>query len=228
MKKRAEMTEEILWALPEALGVPPDKLVFRVDIYGESILLHRFDSQGTTTKLVAAQDIARAFTRELRLHSGVLPGDALWWALGPEGDEVALWQRPRVSKVALQLEALKPPRRFTIPMPGLVFVCSPARPPRVYAAKVRPRGPGSFLYHAPLFNVFQDGRTCPGTHKFPERVEEIPGSFFASFFTRAAHPEGRSKRYPDDLLKLWEELDGKKSYPMTDMVPFGKVEDIMK
>ncbi|KKM25103.1 hypothetical protein LCGC14_1598420, partial [marine sediment metagenome] len=26
MKERAEMTEEILWALPEALGVPPDKL----------------------------------------------------------------------------------------------------------------------------------------------------------------------------------------------------------
>jgi PRTRC genetic system protein B len=216
------------WALPESLEVPPDRLTFRVDIYGESILLHHFESQETTTRLVSAQDIARAFTRELRLHSGILPREALWWALGPEGEEVALWQRPRVWRLALQLEAFQPPRRFTLPLPGLVFVCSPGRPPRVYAARARPTSLGAFLYHAPLFNVFRDGRSCPGTHRYPERLEEIPESFFQSFFSPTADPRGRSKRYPDDLLQLWEELEGKKSYPVRDLVPFGRVEDIMK
>ncbi|GAI75307.1 unnamed protein product, partial [marine sediment metagenome] len=48
------------------------------------------------------------------------------------------------------------------------------------------------------------------------------------FFSPEADVSGRSKKYPDGLLRLWEELDGKKRYPIKDLVPFGKVEDIMK
>jgi hypothetical protein len=29
------------------------------------------------------------------------------------------------------------------------------------------------------------------------------------------------------LLQLWEELDGQKRYPLSDLVPAGKVEDIL-
>jgi len=79
-----------------------------------------------------------------------------------------------------------------------------------------------------LFNLFRDGRTCPGTHRFPSDVSEIPESFFQSFFTVEADHRGRSKKYPDDLLRLWEELDGKKRYPLGDLVPLGKVGDVMK
>jgi hypothetical protein len=38
----------------------------------------------------------------------------------------------------------------------------------------------------------------------------------------------RSKSHPDSLLTLWEELDGKKKYPLKDLVPLGKLEDLMK
>ena len=224
-----ESGAELRWALPEGLDVPPDWLRFRVDIYGESILLHRYGEDGSITMPlpVSAQDIARAFARELRFSSGVLPEGALWWSMGPEGNEIALWRPPRVWRVALVLEAFQPPRRFKLPMPGLIFVCSPGRPPRVYAAKRRPASPGTPLCHAPLFNIFQDGRSCPGTHKYPERVEEVPESFMASFFTREANFYGRSKRHPKDLLALWEELDGKGRYPLRDLMPFGTVENVM-
>jgi PRTRC genetic system protein B len=218
---------EIRWALPELLEVPPDNLSYRVDVFEESILLHKFGQNGTDTKLVSASDIAHALTQDIRLHSGVLPEGALWWSMGPEGEEVALWRSPRVWKVALLMEAFQPPRRFTLPMPGLVFVCSPGRPPRVYAAKRRPASPAWPLFHAPLFNLFQGGRSCPGTHKYPDRVEEAPESFFQSFFTREGHVGGRSRRHPDNLLALWEELDGKKSYPIRDLVPLGTVEQVM-
>ena len=220
--------EGMRWVLPEGMQLPLDELRFRVDIFDESILLHHFRQDGIQTRLVSAVDIAKAFTMELRLHSGILPRDALWWSLGPEGQEVALWRPPQVWRVALVLEAFKPPRRFTLPMPGLVFVCSPGREPRIYAARSQPAGPQSPLYHAPLFNVFSEGRTCPGTHKYPERVEEIPESFFASFFSKAGQHEGRSKKHPKDLLALWEELDGKRRYPLRDLVPIGKVEEIIR
>ncbi|MBU2009494.1 MAG: prokaryotic E2 ligase family D protein [Chloroflexi bacterium] len=224
---KTQDNSSLRWALPEGLKVPPDQLVYRLDIFGESILLHRFQDGETTTRPVSAVDVARAFSSELRLASGVLPEGALWWGMGPEGAEVALWRPPRVWKVALVLEAFKPPRRFELPMPGLIFVCSLGRPPRVYAAKKRPASPGTPLCHAPLYNVFQDGRTCAGTHKYPNRVEEAPESFMVSFFTRDAHHRGRSRKYPEDLLALWEELDGKRSYPIRDLVPCGIVQDAM-
>ena len=96
---------------------------------------------------------------------------------------VALWRPPQVWPVALQREAFQPPARLRIPMPGLVFVCSPGRAPWVYAAPERPTDSGQQLYRAPAFNVFRDGRTCPGSHRFPEEVGRIPESFFQSFFS---------------------------------------------
>ena len=216
------------WALPEGFDVPPDELKARLDFYGDAIILYLVDKGVITTRMVSARDIALALLREVPLRSGLLPEGALWWGQGKGGVEVALWRSPKVWPVALMVEAFKPPRRLRVPMPGLIFVCAPGRPPRVYAARRRPRNAGDVVYHAPLFNVFQDGRTCPGTHKYPPDIGEIPESFFTSFFTSEAHYRGRSRKYPDDLRKLWEELDGKERYPLKDLVPIGKVEEIMK
>ncbi len=216
------------WALPEGLEVPPDELQCRLDFYHDVIIFYMLDGGVITTRMVSARDIVMALLREVPLMSGLLPEGALWWGQVKEGVEVALWRTPRVWPVALVTEPLKPPRRLRLPMPGLIFVCSPGRPPKVYAAKKRPTNLNAAIYHAPLFNVFRDGRTCPGTHKFPEQIEEIPESFFTSFFSPEADVRGRSKKYPNDLLKLWEELDGKVRYPLKDLVPMGKVEDIMK
>jgi len=216
------------WALPDVLEVPPDELKCRLDFYQDTVILYLVDKGVITTRMVSARDVALALLREVPLRSGVLPQDTLWWGQGKEGVEVALWRPPKVWPVALMTEPFKPPKRLRLPMPGLIFVCSPGRPPKVYAAKKRPTHDRDGIYHAPLFNLFRDGRTCPGTHKFPEKIEEIPESFFTSFFSPEADVSGRSKKYPDGLLRLWEELDGKKRYPVKDLVPFGKVEDIMK
>ena len=56
-------------------------------------------------------------------------------------------------------------------MPGLVFVCSPGRAPWVYAATERPADAEQQLFRMPAFNVFGDGRVCPGSHRFPEQVD---------------------------------------------------------
>lgn len=227
------MTEENTtpwrWALPDKLQVPADELQARIDIYRETIVLRLVGEGGmVTTRPVSALDVARAFTRDIPVSSGVLPEGTLWWASGAEGPEVALWRPPRVWPVALQLEAFKPPRRFRLPMPGLVFVCQPARAPRVYAAKRRPRRPDDVLYHAPLFNVFQSGRTCPGTHNYPQEVEKAPESFFTAFFTPTGDWRGRSLSHPNDLLALWEKLDGVRRYPLHNLVAWGKVKDLME
>ena len=216
------------WALPESLEVPPDELKCRLDFYQDAIILYLLDKGVITTRMVSARDVSLALLSEVPLTSGLLPEGALWWGQGKEGVEVALWRPARVWPIALVTEPLKPPKRLRLPMPGLIFVCYPGRPPKVYAAKKRPTNPRDTIYHAPLFNVFPDGRTCTGTHKYPEQLDEIPESFFTSFFSLEAGFTGRSKKYPNNLLRLWEELDGKKRYPLRDLVPIGKVEDIMR
>jgi hypothetical protein len=216
------------WALPETLQVPPDELKVRLDFYTDSIIFYLLDRGIITTKHVSAQDISLAILSEISLNSGLLPRDALWWKQGKNGVQVALWRAPKVWPVALQTEAFKPAQRFRLPMPGFIFLCSPGRPPAVYAAKKRPQSTGEFIYHAPLFNVYENGTTCPGTHQYPQELEKIPESFFGAFFTQGAMYTGRSQKYPDDLLKLWEEINDKPKYPLKDLVKLGTVADLLK
>jgi len=216
------------WALPEGLDVPPDELRARLDFYQNAAVLHLVEGEKIITRVISARDVTLAFLSRVPLGSGLLPKGALWWRQGKEGAEIGLWEPPKVRKVALVVKPLEPPRRFELPMPGLIFVCSPGKPPRVFAAKKRPRSAEEVIYHAPLFNLFPDGRTCPGTHSFPERIEEIPDSFFRSFFSMEASHWGRSRKYPENLLKLWEDLEGRRQYPVEDLVPFGKLTDIME
>ena len=199
--------------------MPTDRLNLQLEVYEETLLLRGFDGDTNWVRTVSADEIANVFTQHLGFSSGLLPEEALWWGQGEAGQVVALWRPPQVWPVALQREAFKPPVRLRLPMPGLVFVCSPARAPWVYAALERPSDPEEQLYKMPAFNVFRDGRVCPGSHKFPDRVEEIPESFFQSYFSGTGDSRERSKKHPDDLHALWEEIDGKTEYPAEDLVP---------
>ena len=224
----SETTEMTNWALPGEPEVPRDRLKAQLEVYSESILLRGFRADSTSwVKTVSADEIAHVFTEHIGFASGLLPQNALWWSQGETGRVVGLWRPPRVWPVALQLEAFKPPTRLRIPMPGLVFVCSPGRAPWAYAAEGRPGHPEETLYRIPTFNVFEDGRVCPGSHSFPEDVGRIPESFFESFFSTTGDSRRRSQKHPDDLAALWAELDGQDTYPVNDLVPQFTVEQAM-
>ena len=117
---------------------------------------------------MSALDVAHALARELDLDTGLLPPDALWYVKTATGPRVAVWRPPRVWAVRLREQYGQRARRFRLPMPALVFICPPAaQAPYVFAAAARPRSLDEQLFHCPLFNVFRDGRVCPGTHVFP-------------------------------------------------------------
>ena len=216
------MTNEVdttQWSLPGPTDAPTDDLKVQLEVYGETILLRGFDGDSFWVRTVSADEIANVFTQHLGFSSGLLPQEALWWGQGETGQVVGLWRPPQVWPVALQREAFKPPARLRLPMPGLVFVCSPGRAPWAYATLSRPTDPEQPLFRIPAFNVFRDGRVCPGSHRFPEEVGLIPESFFQSFFSSTGDTRERSKKHPDNLQALWEELDGKTDYPTEDLVP---------
>jgi PRTRC genetic system protein B len=216
-------------ALPRDLGLEQDPLLLRLDVHRESLILHEYAEATATSRLVSALDVAKAVASELDLDTGVLPAEALWYLKTASGPRVAIWSPAAVRTVKLRETYGQPPRRFRLPMPGLVFICLPsAQAPYVFAAKSRPRTAEEDLYHAPTFNVFRNGRVCPGTHVFPRDPSRMPDEFFRSHFSPAGDTIGRSRSHPDDLLGLWSELHRQSAYPLDDLVPAMKLADALR
>ena len=140
-------------------GLDEDPLRLRLDFHDECVVMQDFAGGVVRTKLVSALDIAHALARELDLGTGLLPPTTLWWGKTARGAATALWQEPRVWTVRLRERLDAPPRRYRLPLPGLVFICLPGRQaPYVFAARTRLRSLDDQLYHCPTFNVFDSGR----------------------------------------------------------------------
>ena len=219
---------DINWAGGGKTQTERDKLKMRLDIYEESLILKCYEQDATWTRQVDANQIAAALTLYMGASTGLLPQSALWWKQSQEGVITAVWREPQVWNAALQVKAFEPPERFRLPMPGLLFITAPGRPPWAFAARKRPEGTDDTLCKIPTFNVFGTGRVCPGNHKFPDRAEETPESFFQSHFSMTGDTRGRSKKYPNELYKLWKELDGKEEYPLEDLVEHCTVANAME
>lgn len=215
------------WALPDDLNVPADPLRLRLDFHHQAVVMTLFEGEAVNTKVVSAMDVAHALASDLSFGTGLLPPGTIWWENTRGGPVFALYVDPKVRKVALQEVANKSPRRFTIPLPGFIFLCSPGRPPWVYAVKKKPTKESDIVYRAPLCNIHPNGLSCPGNHRYPARVADIVQSFFTSFFTATADLANRSQRFPKNVVPLWEFLDKKKRFPLDDLVKHGTVIDLM-
>jgi len=216
------------WAVPKELGIPPDPLRLRLDFHHQSTVMTYFHDETVITKQVDAMDVAHALAQELSFGTGLLPNNTLWWKNTRGGPVFAIYIEPKVWRLALEERIDKPPKRFTIPLPGFIFLCMQGQAPWVVACKKKPTKETDIVYHAPLANLFRNGKSCPGSHKYPTRIADIAPSFFTAFFTATADLRGRSKKYPDNVIKLWKSLEGKKKYPYDDLVDFGKVGDLMR
>ena len=208
--------------------IPQDTLRIKLEIYDETILLHQYSGKNRWVRTVNAQDIAAAITQDQQVCSGVLSEQTCWWKQTGAGELLALWEPPAVWEIDLQVEPFEPPERYTLPMPGLVFIHTPGQPPWVLAAKQRPRGSQQELFHTPTFNVFRNGRVCPGSHQFPMESSRIPQSFFESRSSLTGDSRERSHAFPESLLDHWKSLEGQPEYPMDDLIPWGTVERAMR
>ena len=215
------------WAVPDELGIPPDKLRARLDFYHQAVVLSIYDQEVSSTRVVSAMDVAHTLASDLAFGTGVLPPGTMWWRNTRGGPVYAIYVEPKIWKVALELDIKAVPRRFNLPMPGLIFLCSPGKPPWVFAVKKRPVKETDDVYNAPLCNIHENGLSCAGTHKYPVRITDTVQSFFTSFFTASANLKNRSRQYPRNIVQLWESLDGKKKFPVDDLVPIGNVKDLM-
>jgi len=186
-----------------------------------------FEGDTVTSKVVSAMDVSHALASELSFGSGLLPPGTIWWRNTRSGTVVAIYVEKHLRQVALQKNIKKAPKRFKIPMPGLIFLCQPGKAPWVFAVKSKPKKEADIVYKAPLANIHANGLSCAGSHKYPARLEDTVESFFISFFSATADLHNRSKQFPENVIHLWEFLDKKKRYPLADLVEHGTISDLM-
>ena len=230
MTTNTEKTTEaskISWAVPKELGIPADSLRLRLDFYHQATTITFFHDEIVGTKLVDALDVAHALSSELSFSTGLLPAETLWWQNTRGGPLYALYDAPQTRVLTLQTDLKKPPKRFKVPLPGFLFLCSPGQMPWVFAVKKKPTKETDIVYRAPLANIFNNGRSCPGSHRYPNRVNDMIHSFFVSFFSSTADLRNRSKKFPGNVIALWSFLDGKKKFPLNDLVEHGTIRDLM-
>jgi hypothetical protein len=215
----------ILEKLPE---YEPDQLLLSLEFYRESVLRRVLDDHGRVTlALVDIAEVARGLSAGVSLASGILPGDdagpnTLFWARSSGSTRLGVWVGPRIWRLTLRSsDPGGKDRRLRLAFPGLVFICRPdASGAYVFAAAKRPRNPEDVLHQCPAPNVFASGRICPGDHAFVRDPLKLPAEFFLSKFRLTGDTRGgKSRKFPDDISRLWDELGNQDTFPCEDLVP---------
>lgn len=192
-------------------------LRLRLDLYDDAIALTRFkEGQALSRFLVDPLDVATALAG-LNINSGLLPEGCLYWNRRHGQEGVGVYVPPRVWTVAVRGEA----QAWRVPLPGLVFA-GRGYDYQVWAVMERPGQAGQQLYLAPCPNVHPDG-VCRGSAPFPPAspatIWQAVEAFFSSRFNHDLS-NNKSRKYPNDVLDHWRELDGvgAEEYPLDDLV----------
>lgn len=206
----------------------------------QAILLYSGQAQGSysssgTTLMATLHDICNEGTKakpRVEIRTGTpITREALFAVLKSLGDKHALsadlipenllsyssghqlWWRPAGNtQVFFKCKELGT-RGAMVPHPALVFLVINGRY-WVFALKESKRpGRDTELFHAPYFNVYDDGAVCMGSASIPkditsEHIKEMEDSFFNSSFT---HINGRVKKINHERgeYAFWKDmLDG--------------------
>ena len=154
--------------LPGATEAPRDDLRVQVEVYEETILLRGFENDSAWVRTVSADGIASVLTQHLGSPRGCCRRMPSGGTKARPGQVVGLWRPPQVwsGGPCNGRRSSLPPGSGSRCRAGLRLLAG--RAPWVYAAVSRPADAEQQLFRAPAFNVFHDGRVCPGSHRFPE------------------------------------------------------------
>lgn len=167
--------------------------------------------------------------RDGRVATGrtITPSNVLF-----HSDDSAAWLIP--GSVRPMYFRLPHERKLNVPWPTLV-VMTIRGTTWVAALKNADRDPDQPVFHAPLMNVYHDGRVChPQGTAIPDGLQSISAAedmLFKSAFSHANHqqpitPEARRSKQPHsdattELDRFYLSLKGKVSHPTRRWVPTG-------
>jgi hypothetical protein len=188
----------------------------RLDFYNTAVLLSRWQDDGRlATHPVSVHDVVSACTH-VELSSGLLPANTLFWKQRANQVMLGIYVPARCWRVQTD------ERSYLIPMPPFVFVGSGSSY-HLFAVKKRPSDEHAGLYHAPCSNVHATGGICQGNTPFPicspKAIQQALRLFMEGSLFNADLSRGKCQSHPDDVRWLWVELDGRKRFPLSELVP---------
>jgi len=177
-----------------------------------------------STKLASALDTSDELTCKFLTPSGLLPKNVLH--LNPAHNGSAIWYTPAQKVSLFFVEALAIPNGSAF-VPPLLWKAS-KNSLYIYALKTDSQiNEQTVLYHAPFFNLYNDGRVCMGTVKvniktdchLQEFIQSWEQYFFNSYFS---HLIGNSSPVKGNIIQLWQKLVGSdKPFPVKSLLKNG-------
>lgn len=192
----------------------------RLDLYEEAVVLTRYEGHDRRTSYpVAIDDLVAAFSR-VPVESGLLPANCLFWGRANGQTRVAIYVPSR----RWRLQTAE--RIFHIPLPPLLFAGA-GEQYRVFAVKRRPQAMPIELFHCPTPNVHPSGVVCQGGVPFPacasNTVERALSLFLEGSLFNGDLATNKCRSFPEDVRQMWAEIEGKKCFPLSELVDSGKV-----
>ena len=177
-----------------------------------------------STQLASALDTSEELTRKFLKPSGLLPKNVLH--LNPEHDGYAIWYTPAQKVSLFFVESLAIPNAEAF-VPPLLWKAS-KNTLYIYAMVAdKIINEQTALYHAPFFNLYNDGRVCMGTVKvdiktdchLQDFMQSWEQYFFKSYFS---HLIGNTSPVKGNIIQLWQKLVGSgKPFPIKSLIKNG-------
>lgn len=188
----------------------------RIDFYNNAVLMSRWQDDGRLIAYpVSVHDVVTACTK-VECGSGLLPANALFWKQQSNQSLLGIYVPAR--RWHVQIEE----RSYHVPMPPFVFVGFGATY-QIFAVKKRQLSQTAPLYHVPCPNVHTTGTVCQGNTLFPncspQTIQQACQLFLEGSLFNADLSRGKCHSYPEDVRKLWAELNGRKRFPLSELVP---------
>lgn len=206
-------------------------------VYPFGVLMQRKTPQGCQEYLIDPAQLAIQLAATVRLDTGLLSPNTLY--IAQEGvHKLVIEHRPR-QKTALFLEGSD--AALVIPLPDLVLFRRMAEKGlpeyRVFAVKGRPADLKARLFHAPLPNIYDDGRVCWGSVQ-QLQAQQFTGSMLDEDWkillgTRfGSHSVNRKSRsHSSDIRQKYIDMEKRKVriYPKTDLIATNRtLEDVLE
>ena len=180
------------------------------------------ETGAVTSHAVAAEDVAASFT-QVKLSSGLLPKDAIFWKQQAQTMTLGIYVPARRWRVHLSLGGEA--QQLQLPMPPHLFV-GHGQSYSIYAVKKRPTNPFDPLFHLPAPNVGSSGSICQGNTPFPTCSADTIHKALKLFWEQSlfnSHLAGKkSVSHSGDVRQLWQELAERKRFPLRELVSMNK------
>ncbi|MBE9224124.1 hypothetical protein IQ264_01375 [Phormidium sp. LEGE 05292] len=191
------------------LGQVQAQLLF---LEGQYVFIYQ-EQEKTHCKFLSPTALAQAFAHT-DIDSGWLNSHTVRWGHGLSGEWVVQYYPPQQYQIQIHNE------KWQIPLPAFVFAGYQTRY-WIWASKTKQFDPDAPLYAAPLPNVYGDGAICFGELHPPNccesQIRRTWELFWQSNFSNHLI-QGKSKRYPQDVLKQLMQVTNKRNYPIKDLV----------